>query len=128
MPVPSTITIADATPTNHDFFPVAKNAAGTWLLLNREAVTAAGAPRLELGFSLANRNRATDKVHVKFVHPFEAEVDGVTVVQSTPLFDGSFVIPADLTVAQRERFAKMAANVVLHTIVQGMVKSRDPMY
>jgi hypothetical protein len=128
MPVPSTITIADATPTNHDFVPVTKNAAGTWLLLNHEAVTAAGAPRLDLGFSLANRNHAPDTVHVKFVHPFEAEVDGVTVVQSISLFDGSFVIPADLTTAQRERFGKMAANVVLHAIIQGMVKSRDPMY
>lgn len=123
----TTMTIADATPTDHDFSPVSVGLGNT-LLINREALTAAGQMKVMLGLDLASPKRATNRVDVRFDHPFESTVEGVTSVTKTARFFGQWVLPQDLTVAEQLRFATMVKSLVNDARVAEYVEGLDPSY
>lgn len=127
MPVASSITIADATPTNHVFSPV-QVATGRALLLNKASTIPATNESLILGLDLASAKRSTDRVQTSLYMPFEKTVDGVVQVRSTARFIGDWIIPFDLTDAERNGFYTLVKNFFANAIVSSYVRSRDPMY
>lgn len=128
MPASTTIILEDDGQAETTLYPVQKSVNGTWTLLSRGALTAAGAMKLDLGFSLGNRNRATDKTFAKLTVPFEATVDGKPVVVASCIFDSTFVVPVDLSASQRAKFAALASSMIGHSILKGYVKDRDPLF
>lgn len=127
MPDITAITIADATPANHVFTPITKALDGA-LFKNRESVTAAGQMDIILAMSLASSKRATNRVDVRFNHPFEVTADGITTVRDIARYSGQYVLPQGMTAADRARFAAMVSNLVASAIVNAYVEDLDPAY
>lgn len=127
MPVASAITLADAVPANHVYSPV-QVSTGRALLLNKATTIPASNEQLVLGFDLASARRPTDRILTQLAQPLEKTVDGTVVVRSTPRFVGDWVLPSDMTDAERNNFWTLVKNFIAHAMVQSYVRSRDPMY
>lgn len=130
MPVPSTITIADATPTNHVYRPISiGDPSGNSTLINTESATNAGNRSMVLGYSFANAKRKTDKIQVRLNFPKEVtDSNGVVSVKSIGRFIGEYIIPDDWSETERGHFFASVKNLSAHAVVEGYVKSRDPFY
>lgn len=127
MPSAATVTLTDAVPANHDFDPVSVDSKRT-LLMNRESTTSAGNMQLILSFSPANASRPTNRVGIRLNVPYEHVVDDITRVSHTARFVGEFVLPEELTSAQRDDIAAMVQDALGEANVIGYVKSLDPMW
>ncbi len=129
MPSAQTITLADgqATPVNHQFRPVSVE-RGQTLLVNEESASSAGQMNLILSYDRRKPSRPTDRIRVQLNIPIEQTVDGVVKVAHTARFDGSFVLPEELTAAQRDDLAAFARNALSDAIIAGYVENLDPMY
>lgn len=130
MPVASNIVINDAVPTARTFTPIQVGPARSVLIEKNVALTAAGMCTIVLDFSMANSKRKTDRVAVRCNVPIERtdSTSGLTSVVGVARYEGTWVNPDMLTVAERNNVEAMVRNLVSHTIVQGYVKSRDPFY
>lgn len=127
MPAISSLVIADATPANKTLYPLSASIASS-RYMERAANLAAGNKSAELKMSLATTARPTDRITALYAHPFEAQVDGVWVVQNVGRMAVEFVIPADWTTTERGHFFALCKNYVAHATVQAYVRDRDPNY
>lgn len=125
MPDVSSIIVADATPTNHTFYPMEKTMARS-LFRNREAVTAFGQMELILGLSLANAKRLTNRVNVSLNHPFEITVDGNVIVRDIARYSGQYILPSTMLAADRARFSAMVKNTSAHAVILALLNDLDP--
>lgn len=121
------ITLADATPTNHVFAPV-QSAGGVVTLMNRAtAATAAGAETLVLGLSLANAKRKTDRVNVRLNVPHEVTIDSVVQVRDVARANLDVVLPELMTQSERDDFAALCGAAVVHAVTQAYIADRSPL-
>lgn len=119
--------VADATPTNHTLYPLtASLASSKWI--GREATTLPGNRTLEVKASLSSKTRKTDRITVLYARPYEAVVDGVTLVSSIQRFAGEFVLAEEFPNADRNHFAFEVASVIANAVVKAIVKDRDVPY
>lgn len=130
MPAPTTISIADATPTAHVYRPISiGDVNGNSTLINTESTTNAGNRSMVLGYSFASPKRRTDKVQVRLNFPKEVtDTEGNVVVKSTGRFIGEYIIPDDWSETERSHFFASVKNLAAHAVVEAYVKSRDPFY
>lgn len=128
MPAPTTITIANKTPTNAVFRPVRVGEMST--LINTDSATNAGNMSIVLGYSFASAKRKTDRVAVRFNFPREAtdSTTELTAVVDVARFVGEFIIPDSWTVTDRGHLATYVKNLFANAIVLGYTESRDPFY
>lgn len=117
------LVIADATPTNHTFYPIKSGLDSQWI--THEGANALVQGKLVLGSSLASAARSTDKFKVNYSWPFAKTVDDVVTVRSTPRFLADVIVPDDMTVAERLMFWTMVRNVLAATLVAAHITDRD---
>lgn len=129
MAVAANIVVNDATPTARTFAPVQVSPGRSVLFEKTVAATAAGMANVVLDFSLASPKRKTDRVSVRVNMPKEVtDVNGVVTIAGTARYEGTWVIPDVFTTTDRGHFEAIVDNLVSHAVVEGYVKSRDPMY
>jgi hypothetical protein len=128
MPAVSTITIADNVPTNHVFSPTKVNPEESSFNERTLSQTSAGQETLKLVFSEASASRATHKVRIEMAIPFEQLVDGVYTPYSTPRFIGEFILPSNLTSAQRLKVGAMVRNALAHATIKSYYETLEPVW
>lgn len=117
------LVIADATPTNHTFYPIKSGMDSQWI--THEGANALVQGKLVLVSSLASAVRATDKFKMNFSWPFAKTVDGVVSVRSTPRILADVILPDDMTAAERLMFWTMFRNACAAALVAGTITDRD---
>lgn len=124
---PLAINNGAATPVAKSFSPekVTPDAA---TFTERTALSSAGFLRLTAGLSPANGGRKTNRVNIEFSMPVLASVNGVNSVAYTGLFKGYFVIPDQMTSAERADLAAFVANALDNAQIRAIVKDLDPLY
>jgi hypothetical protein len=129
MPSATTIALYDGqgTPVSHDFEPVSVTPANS-LLVNRDADTSAGQMQLIVGLSPANGSRKTNRVNLRFNMPIEHTVDGVVRVAYTARAICEFVLPEEMTQANRDDFAAYIKNATADAVISGVISDLDPLY
>jgi hypothetical protein len=76
----------------------------------------------------ASSGRTTNRVKIQFHMPVEHTVDGVVKVAYTARFFGEFILPEELTQAQRDDFAAYCKNALADTVLNGYLSDLDPAY
>lgn len=131
MPAVAAVTINDgaSTPVAQTFNPISAS-IGSTTLVNRVGVTAAGHRTLILGYDAAKGNRPTHRVNVRLNYPVEVlnTTTGIYEVAYTGRISCDIVIPDQMTQLERDHMAAFLKNAVAHAVVNGYVKSLDPMY
>jgi hypothetical protein len=129
MPAASAISIDDgkATPVTHTFVPQQISPSES-TFVDKDSVTSAGQKQLIIGFSPRSTKRSTDRVKVRLNMPIESTVDTVTAVAYTGRMSSDFVIPDQMTLAERTDFAALCANAISHAIIQGNIVDLEPVY
>jgi hypothetical protein len=122
----TTVTLTDATPTDHDFLRRGSS-DGNIVLTDNSAETALGRKTLIVGSSPANAQRSTDKLTIRLNYPVEHEVDSVTEVAHTARFRGEFVLPGDMSTTERAHFAAMISDLISESEVVDHVGGSDSM-
>lgn len=127
MPAIGDVVVADATPTNHTFEPLAASMAlSTWKASDN--TTQDGKSRLGISLSPASSARRTEKCTISLVIPVEGSVDGVTQVVRTFYADIKTTTPVDATDADRAKFYAMLKNLAAHATVQSYIRDGKPVY
>lgn len=116
MPSASAITLNDGT-NDRIFTPIGVQDKA--LFECRDSVTSAGFSSMILGLDRAKAGRATNKCNVRLNAPIETTADGVTTVRCTPRFIGDFVLPDDMTAAERLAFGNLAIAMLTNAVVKG---------
>lgn len=117
------IVVADATPTNHTFYPIRSGMDSQWI--THEGANALVQSKLQATASLASATRATDKFKLNFALPFPKTVDGVVTVRSTPRAILDVILPDDMTAAERLMFWTMYRNACAATLIAALITDRD---
>lgn len=117
------IVVADATPTNHTFYPIRSGMDSQWI--THEGANALVQSKLQVTTSLASATRATDKFKLNFAFPYPKTVDGVITVRSTPRVITDVIIPDDMTAAERLQFWTMYRNSVAASLIAALMTDRD---
>lgn len=120
------LVIADNTPTNHTFAPVARE-AGILRFVNRESSTQAGNMLASLSLTYASKGKSVNRVRTAFVHPFEVSIDGVQTVRDFAQVNTDFILPVGMTAAELLRFGTMHKNMQALAAVYAYYASLDPM-
>lgn len=94
----------------------------------RSATSSVGFLRFGIGLSPASSKRATNRVDISFEMPVMQTVNGVNSVAYKALFKGYFVLPDQMTAAERADIAAFVANAFDNTQVRAVIKDLDPMY
>lgn len=127
MPAAANVVIADSTPANRTYVPMTTGLKdATWADVTTSA-TQAGQPTLVMTLRRAN-GAVPAKVNVRLNIPYEAVVDGVTVVTDTARFSGDFIVPATYPATQRAHLVALVKNLLATSLVSGYVVSGDPSY
>lgn len=116
-----------ATPVAKSFAPEQVTPALT-TFTERSAASSVGFLRLGIGFSAANSRRPTNRVNVDFDMPVMQVVDGINKVAYIGRFRGYFVVPDQMTSAERADLAAFVANALDNAQVRAVVKDLDPLY
>jgi len=96
--------------------------------VERSAGSVAGYLRSMFGFSPATSQRKTTRVTFDFSYPVLSTVNGVSTVAYTGLFKGYFVIPDQMTAAERANLRAYVANWMDNAAVIAMIKDAEPMW
>lgn len=94
----------------------------------RSAGVSAGFIRLSVGLSPASSKRASNRVDVSLDLPVLRTINGVSTVAYTARFKGYFVLPDQMTGAERADIAAFVANALDNTQVRAVIKDLDPLY
>jgi len=94
----------------------------------RSAASSNGYIRLGVSLSPASGKRATNRVNIDLDLPVLSTVNGVSTVAYVGRFKGYFVIPDQMTSAERVDLAAFVANALDNTQIRGVIKDLDPMY
>jgi hypothetical protein len=121
------ITLADATPTNHVFVPTSVSGGQTMLLNRTGKTTSAGAEVLIVGLSLASAKRKTNRVNVRLAVPYEVTVDSVVQVRDVARANTDVVLPELMTSTERNHFATLLGAALAHAIIKGYSADLAPM-
>lgn len=116
-----------ATPVAHNFAPV-QVAPDNSVFAEKSTGVSAGFINLGVKFSPASASRATNRVDIELSYPVLSTVNGVSTVAYRGLFKGYFVLPDQMTAAERANLAAYVANALDNSIVRGVIKDLDPMY
>lgn len=116
MPQASSITLSDGT-NDHVFTPIGTNDKA--LFECRDSATSAGFETMILALDRAKTGRPTNKANLRLSQPIEMTADGVVTVRSTPRFIGDFVLPDDMTAAERLAFGNLAIAMLTNAVVKG---------
>lgn len=116
-----------ATPVAKSFAPV-QVAPSNSIFAEKTATSSAGFINLGVGFSPASTKRPTNRVDVSLDLPVLATVNGVSTVAYVGRFKGYFVIPDQMTAAERADLAAYSANALDNTQVRAVIKDLDPLY
>jgi len=127
MPTATTVTLADATPTNHDFLPQSVN-NGICVMKNHEATTSAGEWTLVLSLNPHSINRPTDKVEMRLTVPTEHLVDDVTKVAYAAKCIVTVFLPEQMTQAERNDFAALTKNMLANADILDYIEELDPFH
>ena len=129
MPAATQISVNDATPTAHLFDPVGKTPAGAVLYFNNtDASTSATAEGVTISMSRANGSRNTNRVKLSLAVPYEQAVDGAIEVRSTARMNVDFILPDDMTAAERADFAALASNLLDVSDIKNHVEDLIPVW
>ena len=129
MPAATQISVNDATPTAHLFDPVGKTPAGAVLYFNNtDASTSATAEGVTISMSRANGSRNTNRVKLSLAVPYEQTVDGAIEVRSTARMNVDFILPDDMTAAERADFAALASNLLDVSDIKNHVEDLIPVW
>lgn len=113
------IVLADSTPANHTFEPVQVAPSLTIHSEHGVAATPPGELSFSTGLSLANSQRSTDRITIRFVYPVEQTVDGVVSVAYTMRANLDVIIPSQATNAQRNHLAAYVQNLTANSVIKG---------
>lgn len=116
-----------ATPVAKSFAPEAV-APTMSTFTERSAGVSAGFIRLSVGLSPASSKRASNRVDVSLDLPVLSTVNGVSQVAYTARFKGYFVLPDQMTAAERADVAAFVANALDVTSIRSVIKDLDPLY
>lgn len=124
---PLSINDGAATPVAHSFAPE-RVTPDLSTFTERTAGSSAGYIRLGVGFSPAASNRPTNRIDINLDLPVLQTVNGVSTVAYVGRFKGYFVVPDQMTAAERANLHAYVANALANATVKGVVKDLDPMY
>lgn len=131
MPTATDIILNDgqATPVAHTFTPQSVTPQRA-VLVDRagSGTTSAGHYELILSFSKAGNGRTTNRVGVRVNLPIEQTVDGRAEIAFTARFNGEFILPDDMTEAERDDIMAFVANAMAHADISDYVEELDPLY
>lgn len=116
-----------ATPVAKAFAPE-RVSPDSSVFTERSAAVSAGFIKLATSFSPANSQRPTTRVDVSLDFPVLQTVNGISSVAYKGLFKGYFVIPDQMTAAERADLAAFVANSLDVTLIRNMIKDLDPLY
>lgn len=116
-----------ATPVAKSFAPEAV-APTMSTFTERSAGVSAGFIRLSVGLSPASSKRASNRVDLSLDLPVLSTVNGVSQVAYTARFKGYFVLPDQMTAAERADVAAFVANALDVTSIRNVIKDLDPLY
>lgn len=124
---PLTINNGAATPVAKTFSPE-RVAPEQSVFVERTSGVSAGFLRLGIEYSAASGARSTNRMNIRFDFPVLQTVNGISTVAYTGRFQGSFVIPDQMTAAERADLAAYVANALDATAIRAIVKDLDPMF
>lgn len=85
-------------------------------------------PKLTIDYSAASVKRQTTRIDISFDHPVTRTVDGNVAVVGTCRFKSYFVVPENLSVAERQAFTTLVVNSLSNTQVRKVYEDLDPMF
>lgn len=94
----------------------------------RTSASSAGFFRLGISLSPASSKRLTNRVNVDFDMPVMQTINGISTVAYVGRFKGYFVIPDQMTAAERADLAAFVANSLDNTQIRAVIKDLDPLY
>jgi len=116
-----------ATPVARSFAPERVGPENS-VFVERTSGVSAGYKKLAVRFSAASAKRATNRVDIDLDLPVLQTISGVSTVAYVGRFKGYFVLPDQMTAAERADIAAFVANALDNTAVRAVVKDLDPMY
>lgn len=125
MPQASAIVLNDGT-ADRTFTPISTN--GKAVFECRDSDTSAGFASLTLALDRAKPARPTNKANIRVASPIEKTEDGVVSVRSVPRFIGDFILPDDMTAAERLAFANLVIASVTNAVVKGYFSTLEVAY
>lgn len=124
---PLTIANGAGTPVNKSFAPE-RVAPELSSFVERSAPASAGYVRLSVGLNPATSQRPTNRIPVRLDHPVLQTANGVSTVAYVGRFVGEFIIPDQMTSAERADLHAFAANALDNALIKGAIKDLDPLY
>lgn len=124
---PLSINNGAATPVAKSFAPE-QVAPGLSTFTERSATSSSGFIRLGVGLSTAKANRPTNRVDIALDLPILQSVNGVNSTAYTGRFKGTFVLPDQMTAAERADLAAFVANALDNAQIRAVIKDLDPLY
>lgn len=124
---PLSINNGAATPVAKSFAPEGVSPAES-SFTERSAAVSAGFTRISVRYSKASSSRPTNRVDFDLDLPVLSTVNGISTVAYVGRFKGYFVLPDQMTAAERADLHAFVANGLANTTVKAVVKDLDPMY
>lgn len=94
----------------------------------RSAAVSAGFTCLSVAYSAASSKRPTNRIDIDVNLPVLSTVNGVSTVAYVGRFKGYFVLPDQMTAAERADLHAFVANGLDNVLVKGVVTNLDPLY
>lgn len=124
---PITINNGAATPVAKTFSPE-RVSPELSVFTERSAGASSGFIRLSYGLDVAKSTRKTNRVNVEISMPVTAIVNGITSLQYTGLFKGYWVLPDQMSPAERADMHAFVTNALANANIKAAVKDLDPAY
>lgn len=121
------LSIADGAAVAKSFAPVSVGTSSA-IFAERSSGVSAGFKLLTVGYSPASSKRATHRVPVSLALPTLSTVNGVSTVAYTGRFDGTFIIPEQMTASERADLVAFVTNGLSLALLKNVVKDLDPLY
>lgn len=127
MPAATSISVNDAAPTAHVFVPVSVTPQLSLFRNVAAAATSATEENIGLSLSRATANRPTNKVKITINLPHETlalnSID--TVVRDTFRFVGEFIIPDQMSTAERTDAEAVVRNALAVAAIKGYITNLE---
>lgn len=94
----------------------------------RDSTTSAGFSSLVFSLDRAKPTRPTNKVFVRYAEPIEMTADGEVTIRSTPRANTDFILPDDMSAAERLAFANTYLAALANALIKGYVVNLEPAY
>lgn len=128
MSAASQLSINDATPTAHLFDPVSVTPNLTLWRNTTDASTSATEEQVGASLSRANSSRDTNKAKLTLSVPYEQTVDGAVVTRSVARMNVEFILPDDMSGAERTDFGAIARNFLADADIKAYYEDLIPVW